>query len=203
MKIIYGTTNKSKINLMKKILMDMDIEVVGISEIIADIPIIQETGSSPLDNAIIKSKSYYEIIKMPVFSCDTGLFIEGLNDDKQPGVHVRNIKGRSLSDEEMIHYYSNIANDFGGTCTAYYQNAICCVTQKGISQSMDSSIASRKFIITKKPHNKRKEGFPLDSISIDQQTGEYFIEIKNKDILDVSLGYRNFFQHILEELSGE
>lgn len=188
---------------MKKILMDIDIEVVGISEIIADIPTIEETGNSPLDNAIIKSKIYYELIKIPVFSCDTGLFIEGLNDDKQPGVHVRNINGKSLSDEEMIHYYSNIANDFGGTCIAYYQNAICCVTHNGIFKSMDSSIASRNFIITKNPHKKRKEGFPLDSISIDRQTGEYFIDTKNKDILDVSFGYRAFFRRILEQLSGE
>ena len=52
-------------------------------------------------------------------------------------------------------------------------------------------------------HDKRKEGFLLDSISIDPQTGEYFIETKNKDILDVSPGYRNFFQQILDELSGE
>jgi len=198
MKIVYGTTNISKIELMKSILKEFDIEIIGKSEILTRIPNIEETGNNPLDNALIKAKKYYDAIQLPVFSCDTGLFIDELDADAQPGTHVRNIYGRRLSDEEMICYYADIARRCGGTCTAYYQNAICCVTAKGIYKKMDSSIAGKKFILTSVPHEKRLEGFPLDSISVDQHTDEYFVNIPNRDILDVSEGYCDFFEMLLK-----
>lgn len=39
----------------------------------------EENGKDPLSNATQKALTYYEQIKQPVFSCDTGLYFEGVD----------------------------------------------------------------------------------------------------------------------------
>lgn len=48
---------------------------------------------------------------MPVFSCDSGLYFDGVHgvqEEIQPGVHVRNVNGRSLLDEDHIYEANTI-----------------------------------------------------------------------------------------------
>ena len=57
---------------------------------------------------------YISHINIPVFACDTGLYLEVLKTEDQPGVNVRRIKGKELSDNEMIEHYSEISRKNGG-----------------------------------------------------------------------------------------
>lgn len=94
MKILYGTGNTAKLNGMRKWLSFLDMEIIGLDDIDMDIPEIEEDGNTPLENSEKKALEYYSAFHMPVFSCDSGLFIENIPDDEQPGVHVRTINGR-------------------------------------------------------------------------------------------------------------
>ena len=127
MKLIYGTGNPGKFSMMKEALKELDVELLSLR----DLPAVQEepeeTGRTPLENARQKAEFYYSIFKMPVFSCDSGMYIEGLPEEEQPGVHVRNVGGRRLSDAEMTAYYAGIAHRLGGRCMAEYRNAICLI----------------------------------------------------------------------------
>lgn len=38
---------------------------------------------------------------MPTIEGDTGLFIDGLPNDKQPGLFVRRVNGKALSDDDF------------------------------------------------------------------------------------------------------
>ena len=101
-----------------------------------------ETGSTPLENARIKALAYYRAFDMPVFSCDSGLYFDNVPDELQPGVHVRNVNGKCLSDDEMVEYYSGLAKKYGNL-TARYRNAICFVQdEEHIYESMAPSMAS-------------------------------------------------------------
>lgn len=102
MKILYGTTNKAKIQVMKNAVESLDIELIGLGDIDGELPSIVENGKTPLENAEIKAKSYYEVFHMPVFSCDSGLYFDELQEDEQPGLHVRRVDGKELTDDEMI-----------------------------------------------------------------------------------------------------
>ena len=55
-----------------------------------------------IENARIKALAYYAALKRPVFTCDSGLYIDGLADSEQPGVHVRMVNGKRLTDDEMV-----------------------------------------------------------------------------------------------------
>ena len=47
------------------------------------------------------------------FSMDDNLYLEGIPKEKQPGMYVRRVNGKRLTDEEMIEYYSKLAHDYG------------------------------------------------------------------------------------------
>ena len=60
--------------------------------------------------------------------------------------------------------------------------------------SMDISIATEPFILVMEPHPKRVEGFPLDSLSVDIETGKYYYDLDVKDVsTSVDDGVRTFF----------
>jgi len=194
---------------MRDMLRGLDIEIIGLNDIELQTQQIDESGNNPLENAKIKAMAYYKAYKMPLFSCDSGLYIEkienleNLENQKQPGVHVRRINGKELNDEEMIEYYTSVASKLGGSARASYKNAICLIlNEECIFEYGGDDIGSETFIISSKPHKKRDAGFPLDSISIDIKSGKYYMDLK--DCIDdennddrPGRGFRKFFSEVL------
>ena len=200
MKILYGTGNPAKLEAMRRRLEGLNIEIIGLKDIDMEIPEIEEDGTTPLENARKKAWGYYQAFQIPVFSCDSGLYIENIPEEEQPGVHVRTIHGKYLTDEEMLEHYTKLAVKYGDL-KARYRNAICLVMdEKHIYEAMEESMASEPFFITSKPHSTiRKEGFPLDSISIDIKTGKYFYDLEGNELDQVAVedGFLEFFkQHL-------
>lgn len=85
MKILYGTTNKGKLQAMEKSVKPLNIELIGLNDLNCELPSINENGRTPLENAEIKARAYYEAFHMPVFSCDSGLYFDELDEEEQPG----------------------------------------------------------------------------------------------------------------------
>lgn len=200
MKILYGTTNKAKLQAMRTALESFDIELIGLADIDSELPSINENGKTPLENAEIKARAYYEAFQIPVFSCDSGLYFDELQEDEQPGLHVRRISGKELTDDEMREYYASLAAMHGGRITGRYRNAIYFIQDENHHYScMDMSIATEPFILVSKPHSRQRvEGFPLDSLSIDIATGKYYYDLDEKEVsTSVEDGLRKFFEGIL------
>ncbi len=203
MKLLFGTGNQAKLSVMKSRLEKIDIELIGLSDLRAEgksIPEVLENGDTPLENARLKALAYYEAFQMPVFSCDSGLLFDNVPEEVQPGVHVRNVNGKCLSDEEMMKYYAGLVRQYGNL-VARYRNAICFVMDDNhIYEAMDASMDSEEFMLTDKPHSAiKKKGFPLDSISIDIKTGKYYYDLptENLERLAVEDGFLLFFKKIL------
>lgn len=203
MKLLYGTGNPAKLASMKSRLANLDIELISLQELKAEgkaIPEVPEDGNTPLENARQKATAYYKAFRMPVFSCDSGLYFDNVPDEVQPGVHVRNVNGKCLSDEEMMEHYAGLVKQYGNL-TARYRNAICFVMDENhIYEAMEPSMESEKFIITDIPHSTiRKKGFPLDSLSIDIKTNKYYYDLPEEKLDQVAVedGFLSFFQKIL------
>lgn len=204
MKILYGTTNKGKLQAMAAAVKSLDIDLIGLNELDCELPCINENGHTPLENAEIKAKAYYKAFHMPIFSCDSGLYFDELKEEEQPGIHVRRINGKELTDDEMIQYYSSLAKQHGGKITGRYRNAIYFIIDENHHySSMEMSIATEPFILIGEPHLKRVEGFPLDSLSIDIASGKYYYDLEVKDVsTSVDDGVRKFFSEILQGKDG-
>ena len=200
MKILYGTTNKAKLHVMKNAVESLDVELIGLGDMDSELPYIIENGEKPLENAEIKASAYYEAFHIPVFSCDSGLYFDELKEDEQPGLHVRRVNGKELTDDEMIEYYGSLAEQHDGKITGRYRNAIYFIQDENHHySSMDMSIATEPFILVSKPHSRQRvEGFPLDSLSIDIATGKYYYDLDEKEVsTSVEDGLRKFFEGIL------
>ncbi|MCL2556621.1 MAG: RdgB/HAM1 family non-canonical purine NTP pyrophosphatase [Firmicutes bacterium] len=83
-KIIFASNNVSKIKEVKNIL-GHKFEIVSMGEAGLNLN-IQETGTTFEENAIIKAKAVYDILKVPVIADDSGLSVDYLNGE--PGVNT-------------------------------------------------------------------------------------------------------------------
>ena len=207
MKLLYGTGNPAKLDVMRRCLADLGIELIGLKDLgDARLPEIIEDGKTPLENARKKAEAYFEALHMPVFSCDSGLYFDDVAEEDQPGVHVRTVNGKYLSDEEMTAHYANLAKKYGGL-TGHYQNAISLILDETHRyDAMEPSMESASFGLVGTPHPKSKKGFPLDRLSIDLQTGKYYYDRKEKetgfdplDQLAVESGFPQFFERVMKE----
>jgi len=203
MKLIYGTTNIAKIDFMKRRIEPLGIEILSLTDVDAQKLDIAENGNNPLENAKIKALAYYEALKMPVFSCDSGLYIDGLDESRQPGINIRG-QDDYMDDDEAVRYYSALAAELGGSMTARYKNAIVLVMdEKRFFEHMGEDIASEPFLMVSKPHKNGvvAKGFPLDCLSVQIESGKYYYDIEGyiDKYMNVHDGFAAFFQRILTE----
>lgn len=199
MKLLYGTGNPAKLADAKKWLKGLDYEVLSLRDMEGEIPQVPEDGNTPLENARQKAFAYYKAFGIPVFSCDSGLYFDKVSEEDQPGVHVRTVKGKYLTDQEMQDHYAGLAAKYGNL-TARYRNAICLVLDEHHSiELMDDSIASESFLLTSKPHpGAMKKGYPLDSLSVHIESGQYYYDMDRDQVEDLAVrnGFRRFFEKL-------
>ena len=112
------------------------------------------------------------------------------------------IHGNNLTYREMLSYYSNLAAKYGGKLIAYYKNSICLVIDKEHIYKYDGEdIYSEKFYIVDKPHTRYREGFPLDSLSVEIKSNKYYYDLESskRENLGVIYGFRDFFIRSLND----
>lgn len=181
MELLFATTNESKLKRFNK-LEEQGIKLLSLKDLNVDIN-IDENGKNAIENAVIKAMAYYEKLSITTMAMDDNLYIENIPDDLQPGMYVRRVNGRRLSDDEMIDYYSNLAKTYGdnGLLTARWVYGIAIIKDGNIKTYTWSK---DDFYISSKISPKRHIGYPLDSISINKKLNKYFTDITNDAELD-------------------
>ena len=86
MTFVIATGNAGKLNEMKALLSELDIEAVSMREAGVDIE-VDETGATFYDNALLKAKTLCAATGMPAIADDSGLMVDYL--DGAPGVHTK------------------------------------------------------------------------------------------------------------------
>ena len=173
MKLLYATGNESKICNMRYRLRGYEIEVVTPKELGIHID-VEETGSTPMENARLKAKAYFEKTGMPTLAADSGLYIDGIPEAEQPGLHVRRVRGRDLSEEELIDRYSQLSAKYGGRLRARYKTGLVLLIgdREYTAEIPDDDI----FIVSEPNSNRRHRGNPLDVVTVCPANGRYFNE---------------------------
>ena len=178
-KVLFATGNESKAKRFKDGLLRNGIEIITIKDIDEDIE-VSEDGKDAIENALIKARAYAKVLDIPVFAMDDSLYIDNIPDDKQPGLYVRRVNGKRLSDEEMLTYYSNLAHEYGEdgklTCRWVYGIAV-------INNGVESTYTWSKddFYIVDKLSDKIDPGYPLNTISINKKLNKYFTDMTKED----------------------
>ena len=94
MKIVLATNNKHKIEEIKYILSDPQLEILTLNEF-KDFPKIEETGKTLEENAILKAKGICRFTKLISLADDSGLEVDAL--DGAPGVLSSRFAGQHCS----------------------------------------------------------------------------------------------------------
>lgn len=187
---------------MRRRLEGTGIELVGLSELPDPPPDVSETGKNERENARMKAEAYRTATGMTVLAADSGLYIEGIPDSEQPGEHTRRAQGERMSDEAMIRHYAGLAKSLGGRAVARYRNAFCIAFPDGrVAEAFDESVASERFYLVDTPHERRTEGYPLDSLSVDIKSGRYYFDMEqsraDSDLAQAD-GFRDFILRSIE-----
>lgn len=179
-KVLFATGNPSKTKRFSKGLLDKGIEVITLKDIEKDIE-INEDGKNAIENAIIKAKAYAEVVDMPVFAMDDNLYLENVPEEKQPGVFVRRVNGKRLTDEEMLQHYTGLVKEYGkeGKLDCKWVYGMAVINEK--KEISTYTWEKGGFYFVEKISDKIRAGYPLDSISINKKLNKYFTEITPED----------------------
>ena len=178
--VLFATNNKSKVNRFKKELSKNNIELLSLKDIDINIE-INENGNTAIENALIKARAYYKKTHMPVIGMDDTLYLENVPEEKQPGLYVRRVNGKTLTDEEMIKHYINLVKKYGinGKLNCKWVYGMAVINEHG--EESIYSWEKDNFYMVDIPSRTINEGYPLNSISKYKNIDKYFTEITEED----------------------
>ena len=97
-KIVLATGNPGKVKELQSLLAPLGIEIVPQSEF--DVPEAEETGSTFVENAIIKARNAAKHTGLPAIADDSGLAVDFLGG--APGVYSARYAGADANDADNI-----------------------------------------------------------------------------------------------------
>ncbi|MBU6952687.1 MULTISPECIES: XTP/dITP diphosphatase [unclassified Hahella] len=95
-KIVLASNNAGKIKELNRLLGSLDITVVSQKEL--NIPSIEETGQTFIENAILKARHAAAVSGLPALADDSGLEVDALQG--APGIYSARFAGESASDQD-------------------------------------------------------------------------------------------------------
>lgn len=97
-KLVLATGNLGKVKELSDMLSSLNIEVVPQSEF--NVSEVAETGTTFVENAIIKARHAAKITGLPVIADDSGLEVDALNG--APGIYSARFAGVNASDGDNL-----------------------------------------------------------------------------------------------------
>ncbi|MBR8842305.1 MULTISPECIES: XTP/dITP diphosphatase [Pseudoalteromonas] len=99
-KVVLATGNQGKVKELSAMLNQYDIEVLPQSDF--KVPEVAETGTTFVENAIIKARHAAKVSGLPAIADDSGLEVDALNG--APGVYSARYAGANADDQKNIDH---------------------------------------------------------------------------------------------------
>lgn len=142
MKLIFATGNMGKMNEIREIMSDMDVEVLSMKEagVFLD---AEEDGTTFMENAFIKARAVAELVKEKgieaiVLADDSGLVVDALGGE--PGIYSARYLGKdtpySIKNAKIIERLEGVAEE---ERTARFVCAIAAVLPDGTEMSSEAT----------------------------------------------------------------
>lgn len=179
--IIFATSNESKTKRFSKGLKELGIQVLSLKDIAVKLD-VEEDGTTAIENALIKARECYRLTKKPCMGMDDTLYMEGVPEDRQPGLFVRRVNGNSLTDEEAIDYYTSLVKEYGkgGKINCEWVYGLAVINEKG--EEATYTWSKDNFYMVSTRSDKINLGYPLNSISKYKKLDKYFTDVTLDDI---------------------
>lgn len=127
-KLVLSTGNKNKIEEIKHILKDLNIEVLSKKDINLEDLEVAEDGTTLEDNSIKKAMALADKTDYMVLADDSGLFVDILNGD--PGVYSSRYAGEDGNDKENnLKLLKNLEGKTNNERKARFKSVIALITE--------------------------------------------------------------------------
>ena len=195
MKLIFGTTNKRKVEDLQNIInkMDLDIEVISMEDIGWDRGEIEENGLTIEENSLIKAQAIYSFcsehnITYPIITDDAGLFVDVLNGE--PGIYTARYADDELALDSTLPKHQCVIKLLRNMNNKENRNAKyrCCVTTMMSNGEYYQEIGESAGTIAKEIMGELKKPY-FYSIFILNGTNVAFNDLKG-DELEATYRYK-------------
>jgi len=99
LRLVIASRNRGKVKEFRLKLGEVGIELLSLDDF-ENVPEVEETGGTFLENAYVKAREYSKALGLPVISDDSGLEVDALGG--LPGVMSSRFAGEDASDEENV-----------------------------------------------------------------------------------------------------
>lgn len=198
-KILFATTNESKSKRFSGELLENGIEVFSLKDLNLKLD-IKEDGKDVIENALIKAREAYRISNMPTIGMDDFLYLENVPKDIQPGLCVRRVNNKTLTDDEMLEYYINLVKKYGknGRINCKWIYGIAVINEKGEENTY--SWSKENFYMVDTKSSIINPGYPLNSISKYKIIDKYFTEITEEDKEKIKISESDVVAFIIKNM---
>ncbi len=193
-KILIATSNQHKFSEISHILKVLPAKILSLGDF-SDIGVIEETGSSFQENALIKARIVYGETGLLTLADDSGLEVDALNG--APGIHSARYAGKSqdyqANNQKLLRELHEVPDNHR---SAQFRCIVAIVGPK-IEQVVEGAV--RGFIIRELRGNK---GFGYDPLFIPEGFNNTFAELGEEIKNQMSHRARAFLKarKVLEDL---
>ena len=186
MEIILATHNLDKCKELQNSFYSTNIKIYTLKDF-PKIKDIIEDGSTLKENAFIKSRTVYNLTKIPTVSDDTGLFVDALNG--APGIYAARYAGKNCSYIDNVNkLLIDMKNITHSLRTATFKTVTTYVS-KDLELVAEGSV---KGIITEKP--KGNKGFGYDPI--------FYVPKLKKTFAEMDINEKQKISHRAQSISN-
>jgi XTP/dITP diphosphohydrolase len=179
-RIVLATNNQHKIREIKDILSGPDIKILTLKDF-PGFPLVEETGKTLKENAILKALAIYRFTRIPSVADDSGLKVDILNG--APGVLSSRFAGEHCSYEDnnrkLLQLMKEVPWEKRGA------RFVCLVALVKNPSHMTTVKGEVKGIISLKP--KGENGFGYDPV--------FYLPRLDKTFAQLPLGEKNKISH--------
>lgn len=180
MRIVLATKNKGKLIEMAEMLRVPGIEFIPLSNY--DIPDIEETGKSFMENATIKAREASIFTGLPAIADDSGLEIDILGGF--PGINSARCAGENATDSQKRQF---VLDTLGADSINRNAQFVCYVALCKEPYIDDVFFSGHcRGEILKNPIGDAKPGLQYDSIFYIPEIGKSFAELSHEEKNSIS-----------------
>jgi XTP/dITP diphosphohydrolase len=176
--LLIATSNKGKVAEIAALLQGLDCRAIGLEDLPLVPPTVEETGTTFVENALIKADYYHEATRLLTLADDSGLEVDSL--DGRPGVYSARYGGEGLSGNQQIELLlEEMKGTPAGERTARFVCSVALVGSIGgreIRETFEGRCEGRIAIAP-----RGDGGFGYDPIFIDAELSRTFAELSPEE----------------------
>ncbi len=169
-RIVLATGNAGKVREIREILADLGVEVIPQSDF--GIEDADETGTSFVENALIKARHAATATGLPAIADDSGLVVDAL--DGRPGVHSARYSGQGATDDSNIDM---LLEELAGVASEDRGAAFHCCACYVSPDDTASLIAEGRWEGMILKERRGSAGFGYDPVFYDPECGRTAAEL--------------------------